>query len=63
MQTIKINPVDLSTIFWSKVLDNAFLKQKIVQKDFFTKIDISLALRYPELDASCGHETGAVEQP
>ena len=45
MQTIKINPADLSTIFWSKVLNNAFLKQKTVQKDFFTKIDMLDKLR------------------
>ena len=39
MQSININPSDLSTVFWSKVLDNAFLKQKTIQKDFFIKID------------------------
>ena len=34
MQFIKINPNELSVIFWSKVLNNAFLKQKTIQKDF-----------------------------
>ena len=39
MQNFNINPNDLSYIFWNKVLNNAFLKQKTIQQDFFKKID------------------------
>ena len=38
MQFIKINPNDFSAIFWNKVINNAFLKQKTILKYFFKKI-------------------------
>ena len=55
MQTIKINPSDLSVIFWNKVLDNAFLKQKTIQKDFFQKID-----RLDKLRKDSDYNTGSI---
>ena len=39
MNTININPTDLSLIFWRKILDNSFLKKSTMLKDFFKKID------------------------
>jgi len=39
VKSFNINPSDLSFIFWNKILDNAFLKQKTIQQDFFKKID------------------------
>ncbi len=39
MKQININPVDLSLIFWKKILDNSLMKQHTYQKSFFAKID------------------------
>lgn len=39
MNTINVNPSDLSNIFWKKILDNSFLKSRSIQTDFFKKID------------------------
>ena len=58
MQSLNINPSDLSTIFWSKVLNNAFLKQKTIQQDFFKKIDSLDKLR-KESDYNTGSITSS----
>lgn len=39
MNTINVNPNDLSNIFWKKILDNSYLKSVSIQSDFFKKID------------------------
>ena len=39
MNTINVNPSDLSNIFWKKILDHSYLKSVSIQSDFFRKID------------------------
>ena len=39
MQNFNINPDDMSVVFWNKILNNSFLKQQTIQKNFFKKID------------------------
>ena len=55
MNTININPSDLSLIFWKKVLDNSFLKKNTIQKDFFKKID-----SLDELRLQSTYNTGSI---
>ncbi len=50
---IKIGPSDLSNIFWNTILENAFLKQKTFQAEFFKKIDSLEELR-KESDKNTG---------
>ena len=58
MQSFNINPADLSSIFWRKILNNAFLKQKTIQLDFFKKIDSLDKLR-KESDYNTGSITSS----
>ena len=55
MNTININSTDLSLIFWRKILDNSFLKQRTMQKDFFKKID-----SLDELRLQSSYNTGSI---
>ena len=55
MNTININSTDLSFIFWRKILDNSFLKQHTMQKDFFKKID-----SLDELRLQSSYNTGSI---
>ena len=55
MNTININSTDLSLIFWRKILDNSFLKQHTIQKDFFKKID-----SLDELRLQSSYNTGSI---
>ena len=55
MNTININPTDLSLIFWRKILDNSFLKKSTIQKDFFKKID-----SLDELRLQSSYNTGSI---
>ena len=55
MNTININPTDLSLIFWKKILDNSFLKKSTIQKDFFKKID-----SLDELRLQSSYNTGSI---
>lgn len=55
MRTININSIDLSTIFWKKILDNSFIKKLTIQKDFFKKID-----SLEELRLQSSYNTGSI---
>ena len=50
MNTININPTDLSLIFWRKILDNSFLKKSTIQKYislFFSKSERKIKINEP----------------
>ncbi len=55
MKLVNINSNDLSIIFWKKILDNSFSKKKIIEKEFFEKIDSLESLR-----SQSSYNTGSV---
>ena len=55
MNTINVNPNDLSNIFWKKILDNSYLKSMSIQSEFFKKID-----ELDNLRSQSSYNTGSI---
>ena len=55
VERIKINPFDLSKIFWDKILSNSYLKQKTIERIFFEKID-----QLDQLRSQSDYNTGSI---